>query len=174
MIILGYLFTVINYIFYCASRFLADKKYILLMDLIAKIFTVLGLYCLGSLSGAITFIITFFMLIFANIKERHQQKWLFLFILLQLLYFATLVYQYDGLPSILIFITSSVNMLCVWWFNPQNMRLVGGLNSVLFLLYQISIKNWAGLIEILVILSNLISYLKYRPKKKNLIPLYKK
>lgn len=167
MIILGYLFTVINYIFYCLSRFLAEKKHILFMDLIAKLFTVLGLYCLNSLSGAICFSITFFLLIAANIKERKNKKWLFLFIVFQFLYLLTFIFQYDGWPSFLVFVTSSVNLLCVWWLSPQNMRFVGGINSIFFLLYQISIKNWAGLIEILVILSNLFSYLKYSTKNKN-------
>lgn len=77
MIILGYLFTVINYVFYCLSRFMAEKKHILFMDLIAKIFTILGLYCLNSLSGAICFTITFFLLIAANIKERKKMVFAF-------------------------------------------------------------------------------------------------
>ena len=42
----------------------------------------------------------------------------------------------------------------------------GGLNSFLFLGYQISIKNWAGLLEILVIISNFASFLKYKKKSK--------
>jgi len=166
MIILGYLFTVINYVFYCISRFAAKKTTILFLDLIAKIFTILGLYCLGSLSGAICFIITFFLLIVANIKEQYNKKWMLGFIIFQSLYILTLIYQYDGLPSILIFATSSVNLLCVWWLSPQNMRIVGGINSFFFLGYQISIKNWAGLIEILVILSNALSYLKYKVQNK--------
>lgn len=166
MIALGYLFTVINYVFYCISRFAEKKTTILFLDLIAKIFTILGLYCLGSLSGAISFIITFFLLIVANIKEQKNKKWLLGFIIFQTLYILTVIYQYDGLPSILIFGTSSVNLLCVWWLSPQNMRVVGGFNSIFYLAYQISIKNWAGLIEILVILSNALSYLKYRAATK--------
>ena len=167
MIFLGYLFTVINYAFYCASRFMAKKEHILLMDLVAKIFTILGLYCLNSLSGAFSFTITFFLLIVANIKERKNTRWFFIFILFQALYLAIMIMQYDGYPAILIFTTSSINLFCIWWLSPQNMRFIGGLNSVLFLLYQISIKNWAGLIEILVILSNIASYLKYRKIKPN-------
>ena len=108
--------------------------------------------------------ITFFLLIAANIKERKNQRWLLLFIVFQTLYLLTFIFQYDGWPSLLVFVTSSVNLLCVWWLSPQNMRFIGGINSIFFLLYQISIKNWAGLIEILVVLSNLLSYLKYRKK----------
>lgn len=164
MIILGYIFTIINYIFYCFSRFMVKKEHILLMDLIAKIFTILGLYCLNSLSGATSFCITFFLLIVANIKERKNKRWLFYFIIFQLLYLLTVIFRYDGLLSLLVFTTSSVNLFCIWWLSPQNMRFVGGINSVFYLLYQISIKNWAGLTKIFVILSNLISYLKYMKK----------
>lgn len=36
------------------------------------------------------------------------------------------------------------------------------INCFTYLAYQISIKNWAGLLEILVILSNFFSFLKYK------------
>ena len=42
------------------------------------------------------------------------------------------------------------------------MRFLGVPCSVLYLEYQISIKNWVGLLEILVILSNIISFRKYK------------
>lgn len=164
MVFLGYLFTAINYAFYCASRFAAKKEMILFMDLISKIFTILGLYCLNSLSGALSFSVTFFLLVVANIKERKNKKWTAGFIFFQLAYLFILIFNFEGISSLLVFTTSSISLTCTWWLVPQKMRIVGGLNSVLFLLYQISIKNWAGLIEILVILSNLISYLKYRKK----------
>lgn len=165
MIILGYLFTVINYIFYCISRFLVDKKNILLMDLIAKIFTILGLACLNSYSGAISFCITFALLIVANIKERKNKNWTLFFILFQISYVITLFLKYEGISSTLVFISCTINLICVWWLSPQKMRLLGCAGSVIYLLYQISIKNWVGLIEILVILSNFASYLKYRKKE---------
>ena len=161
MIALGYIFTVINYVLYCASRFAVSKKTILLMDLVAKVFTVMGLYCLNSLSGAAVFCITFVLLIAANIKERLDKKCLWGFIVFQALYTIALFYTYDGISSILVFLSATINLLCIWWFAPQNMRLVGGFNCIIYLAYQISIKNWAGLIEILVLISNFAAYIKY-------------
>ena len=76
MIILGYIFTILNYACYCLSRFMKQKVAILTLDLIAKIFTALGLYCLNSLSGAYIYILAFAMLIIANIKERLNKKWI--------------------------------------------------------------------------------------------------
>ena len=166
MIILGYIFTVINYFLYCLSRFVRDKKNMLLIDLLAKIFTVLGLYCLGSLSGAYSFGITFFLLIVANIKERLGVKWIVGFIFFQVLYTLILILTYQGISSILIFIVSSLKLTSTWWLIPQKIRIVGMCNSVLFLGYQIAIKNWAGLLEIFVMLSNLIAYLKYQSQKQ--------
>lgn len=164
MVYLGYLFTLINYGFYCFSRFFKTKQWMLLGDLAAKVFTCLGLYCLGSLSGAYAFIITFFMLIVANLKEKYQKRWVILYILFQALYILVLFYQFEGISSILVFITSSITLVCVWFFNPQKMRFIGGINSILYLGYQLSIKNWVGLLEIMVIYSNFKAFMKYRAK----------
>ncbi|MBO4643116.1 MAG: YgjV family protein, partial [Alphaproteobacteria bacterium] len=51
-------------------------------------------------------------------------------------------------------------LFCVWWLSPQKIRFIGGFNSFLYLAYQISIKNWAGLIEIFVIVSNFAAFFK--------------
>ena len=162
VIFLGYFFTVLNYACYCISRYAKTKQMMLLLDLAAKIFTILGLYCLGSLSGAYIFCVTFFLLIIANIKEKKQKKWLPLYLLFQGLYLAILICAFEGISSILVFTTSSITLWCIWWLPPQRMRLIGGWNSVLYLLYQISIKNWAGLIELAVIYCNFAAYLKYK------------
>jgi hypothetical protein len=139
-----------------------QKQLMLLLDLLAKIFTIIGLYLLDSLSGASSFIVMFLLLIVANIKEKLNKKWLFGYLLFQLLYLIVLFYTYEGISSVLVVLSSSITLLCIWWLPPQQMRFVGGLNCFVFLAYQISIKNWAGLLEILVIISNLFSYLKYR------------
>lgn len=162
MVYLGYLFTLINYGFYCSSRFFKTKLQMLLGDLAAKVFTVLGLYCVGSLSGAYGFIITFFMLIAANIKEKYQKQWLLGYLVFQGLYIFVLFYQFEGLSSILVCVSLSINLLCVWFFNPQKMRFVGGINSIIYLAYQLIIKNWAGLAELIVIYSNFKAFMKYR------------
>ena len=162
MIWLGYFFTAVNYECYCLSRFMRHKKMMLLLDLLAKVFTSIGLYCLNSLSGAYVFIAVFFMLIVANIKERLNKRWLLGYIFFQSVYLIILYFTYVGISSILAITTVSVTLFCIWWLPPQQMRVVGGLNSFTFLAYQISIKNWAGLLEILVIVSNFLAFMKYK------------
>lgn len=166
MIWLGYLFTAINYGCYCLSRFMKNKKMMLFWDLMAKVFTALGFYFLGSLSGAYLFVAGFFMLITANVKEQLAKKWLPVYIFFQTLYLAVLFCTYNGISSILFTITASVTLFCVWWMPPQKMRIIGAWNSFLFLAGQISIRNWAGLLEILVIISNFMAFFKYKKLKK--------
>ena len=167
MILLGYLFTVLNYIIYCVSRFTQSKKAMLLGDLLSKIFMALGLYFLNSLSGAYMTVVIFFMLIIVNIKEQLNKKWEYWYVFFQGLYFIILFFTYDGFPSILITTTVSTALFSVWWLQPQQMRLVSFFNGFTYLAYQISIKNWAGLLEILLILSNFLSFLKYRKADKS-------
>ena len=166
MIWLGYLFTFLNYVCYCLSRFMKHKSMMLLLDLISKILTAIGMYFLNSLSGAYIFIAVFFMLIVANIKEYLNKKWLFGYLFFQSIYLAILYYTYVDASSVLVVMTVSITLFCIWWLRPQQMRVIGGINGFTFLAYQISIKNRAGLLEIFVIISNFISYLKYKKLNK--------
>ena len=165
MIFWGYFFTIINYVGFCASRFMKTKQQMLLLDLVAKIFTILGLYCLGSMTGVWSFVLMFVWLIVANIKEKYGKKWWLGFILFQILYFVILFYTYVDISSVLVFLSASIYLYCTWWLPPQQIRVIGGFNSFLYLAYQICIKNWAGLIEIFVIISNFAAFFKNREKK---------
>lgn len=169
MVILGYVFTVINYVCYCISRFAKEKKTILLLDVVAKIFTIMGLYCLGSLTGSYNMILMLILLLVANYKERNTEKFGIIatvtgYIVFQVIYLVICYYTFCGLSSLLVTISSSVTLLCIWWLSPQKMRVVGGFNSFVYLSYQISIRNWAGLIEIFVIISNFVAFWKYKHK----------
>ena len=132
------------------------------LDLIAKIFTVIALYCFNSLSGAYIYMTAFAMLIIANIKERIHKEWLWAYVLFQSLYFIILYTTYVGISSVLVVLTASIKLFSVWFLPPQKMRFLGGINSLTFLAYQISIKNWAGLLEIFSFVSNFWAYFKYR------------
>ena len=159
---LGYLFTVFNYIFYCGSRFCKKKYQMLTLDILAKISTFLALFCLGSLSGAYSMMVSFLILLVSTVKERKEKVWAPMYVLFQLLLILILIFRFEGISSILVFLTSSVSLLSVWWLRPQGMRVAGLITSVTSLLYQLSIRNWAGLLEIFVICSNVLSYVRYR------------
>lgn len=161
-ILLGYFFTVLNYAFYCASRFLRKKHNMLTLDLLAKISSVIGLAFLGSLGGAYSMVVNFGYLISANIKERQGKRWPGLYILFQGLLLWVMVHNFVGISSVLVFCSTSIALFAVWWLPPQKMRLAGLTANCFTLAYHLSLQNWAGLCEFAVIASNLTSYLKYR------------
>ncbi len=163
--LLGYVFTVFNYVFYCGSRFCRKKYQMLTLDLLAKLSTFVALYCLDSLSGAYSMFVSFLILIAANIKERKNGRWFIPYVIFQFLLVVIMIWKFAGVSSILVFMTSTISLLSVWWLNPQKMRIAGMATSILSLLYQISIKNWAGLLEIIVICSNAASFTKYKNEK---------
>lgn len=162
---LGYLFTVFNYLFYCGSRFCKKKYQMLTLDILAKISTFLALFFLGSLSGAYSMFLSFLILLVSTVKEQKGKIWAPVYGLFQLLLILVLVLRFEGISSVLVFLTSSVSLLSVWWLRPQGMRVAGLVTSVTSLMYQLSIRNWAGLLEIFVICSNVLSYVKYRKKR---------
>lgn len=162
----GYAFTALNYLLYCVSRFCKKKYQMLMVDLFAKIAFVTGLVFMGSLSGAYSILANFFWLIFANVKERKGKRWPLAYLFFQILLVCIMVFQYEGISSVLVFISSTITLVSTWWLSPQQMRMTGIPVNIITLAYQLSIKNWAGLCELAVIASTLISYAKYRDQKK--------
>ena len=160
--ILGYILTGLSDVSYWLSRFMKKKKDMLALNLLAKIFTVLSLFFLNSLTGAYNMTIAIILLIIANIKERKNKKWTPLYFVFVFAYIIILISTFPGISSILVFITSNLSLICIWFLPPQKMRLVGFYTSGIYLGYQLSIKNWAGLLEIFVILSNYLSFKKYK------------
>jgi hypothetical protein len=134
----------------------------LTFDLIAKIFMMFGLYCFNSLSGVYIYILAFAMLIVANVKERLNKKWFWIYIVFQSLYFMVLCFTFIGISSVLIVLTASIKLYSVWFLRPQKMRIVASFNALIHLTYMLCIKNWAGLLEIFPLSSNILSYLKYK------------
>lgn len=161
-LMLGYLFTIFNYVFYCISRFCNKKYQMLTLDLLAKFSTFVALYFLNALSGAYSMLASFVILIVANIKIRRNERWLPGYVLFQILLVAIMIWKFAGISSILVFLTSTISLISIWWLSPQKMRIAGMATSISSLLYQLSIRNWAGLLEIVVICSNTLSFLKYK------------
>ena len=84
------------------------------------------------------------------------------FLFFQFLYILVMFLTYEGIPSVLIFITLSINLFALWWLRPQGIRMLGIISSIFLVTYQIMIQNWVGLLEIFVVISNITSFLKYK------------
>lgn len=165
LVILGYSLTGLNYILYCTSRFCKEKKNMLLLDIFAKIVTIISFICLNSYTGVGVMIIQLILLFVAHCKETHtinKKLSISIFVGFMLMYLANAIFTYNGIASSLVTLTGILCMIGIWWLKPQNMRKLGLLISVIYLIFQISIKNWAGLLEICVLIANATSLIKYR------------
>ncbi len=168
MIIGAYILTTINYILYCSSRFCKKKSAMLLLDIIAKIITSLSFVLLSSYtgSGLMAFAIVTLLLIYLK-EQRGFPKWLSdsLFGVCLIVYVLIFVKTYDGFTSILIFVSSALCLLSNWYLPPQKMRLMGFPISLMYLWYQLALKNYVALLEVFVIVSNLVAFIKYNRLK---------
>ena len=167
MLIIAYIATVINYLCYCVSRYCKAKKGMVSLDLAAKLFSMIALILLGSLTGGFNMALSFVLLIIIRIRE----KWNFseianvlLFSVFLCGYIGILIFTFQGLPSVLTFLTSSLTLTGLCFLSPQGMRKIGIFASLLYLCYMLSIKNWVGLLEVLVLFSNISSYLYYKKR----------
>lgn len=163
MLVLGYLFMILNYISFCLGIFCREKKWILTLEVLSRLFTILGLYCFNSLTGAYNSILLLIALSILNIRERiSDNKMTWLYVIFQSVLCVIFYKTYIGVSSILVFVSSSVCLFHNWFMPPQLMRLIGGCNCVIYLIYQLSIGNWAGFSELIVIVCTFSSYIKYR------------
>lgn len=167
MIFWGYFFATCSYLTYCIGRFLKLKKGMLLFDLLSKPLMAIALYFFNSLSGAYILLVACLVLIVSNIKERLHTRWLAAYILFQLLYLIIFYHTYIGLSSILITTCVSITLFSIWWLPPQKMRLIGGFNGLTSLTYHLSLHNWLGIMEVVVMASNFAAYFKMRKKRKS-------
>ena len=169
MVVIAYIFTVINYICYCVSRYCKSKSQMVSLDLLAKLSSIIALILLNSLTGGFNMSVSIVLLIVIKIREKKELPMklnTILFVLFCVLYIVILVFTYNGLSSMLSFITSMLILIGLWYLKPQGMRMIGIAASLFCLSYMISISNWAGLLEILVLFSNISSYLYYRKGNK--------
>lgn len=157
---LGYIFTIISYAVYCVGRYCKNKSGMLYTDILSKIIASAGFLYLHSYTAVGNMLGGIAVLCLASLKEKRQRKWIPIFVTLELMYVAILLNTIQGISSVIIFITSTISLYNIWWNNPQKMRILGIVNSIIYTGFQISIKNWAGFLEIFVISSNISSYLK--------------
>ena len=168
-VVLGYIFTILSYLIFFISRFCKEKKNLLFLDILSKILIMISLFFLHSTTGMFTMGLLIIILILAKIKETcNFNKYLsiFLFTLFCIIYLVNMILTFEGISSILVTIVAYIVLISIWWCNPQQIRILGLFDCIFYFCYQISIKNWAGMLEILSIISNILSFIKYKKTKE--------
>lgn len=171
MILAGYIFSAINYLFYCVGRFTKKKPAILMFSLVALCMAGISNYCFGSLTGSLALFVQIPIVILSYINEKKPlQNWLrcciyeVAFLLITLI----LIFTFQGITSILIYIATNLSIYSYWWMDEQGMRIAGIFIGIAFFVYCMSIENYLGFLELCVIFANLVSYAIYKNRIKQI------
>jgi len=159
---MGQLLGFVYALFLIISNFGKTTKHILFMQTIAFFFKTLHYYLLGGISGFLTSLISMIRnLIFYKIKE--SKLWTTLFILIYLIIgIITLKDIYTLLP-VLATITYTI---VINYNNPKYLRYGIFITSLTWLIYNIYIISYSGIIiQIVMIISNIIAIIKLDKKR---------
>lgn len=163
-LIMGTVSTVSVCIIYCVSRFQKSKKAILTLDLIAKVLTILMFFFFSEKTGIFSEIIGLTVLITANIRERKGVVLKELYYAYMIVYFIVLLFTFDGVSSVLCTAVAMISVTSNWWFGPQQMRIADIVICCCMFILDMSMGNFAGFTELIIMTCNIASFIKYRKK----------
>lgn len=162
MIYIGYVLTILSIILYAIGLQFKKKVHIILSQIICKLLTAISLFCFYSMSGVWLSIMSLGVLFISYLKESTNKDYKIFYFIFQLIYISILIITFDGISSILVFIGSSLSLFSLFWLREQPLRIVGFVKSIIYLIYQLVIGNWAGLTETIILYSYVSSYIKYK------------
>ena len=165
MNLLGQILTFVSYLVYWVSRFLPKKNKILIYDIFSRVIAIIGFLCLKTYSGIAN---SLFIIIGRNNLSRYVINkpfkikllaFILLLIDLLLLCFAT----NSGVATIFLLINSIINLYGCVMTSAQTMRILTMIGTIPYGFFMLYSYNMTGVVcEVICLLVNLISYLKYR------------
>jgi hypothetical protein len=149
--------------FFIASYQIKSNKALFLCQLIGSAVFCIQFFIMGAYTGAVSLIINIIKnLLLIKVKDW---KWvsskLTMFVIIAMLFVAT-IYTWDGIISLLPFISFAATTIGYWTNNAQKIRLSQFIGSPCILLYDILIRSWGGVLsESITLLSIIISVIRF-------------
>ena len=165
--ILGYTFSIINYAFYGIGRFMKKKSAILAFCLLSLLAAAISCYFFNSLSGYYLLLTQIVIVLLAYIKEKKPFPKVVqyaIYVAAQLFITLATIFTFQGISSIFCYISVTIGILSNWWFNEQKIRNCGVAICFFSFLYNMSIKNYIGVLELAIMIMNIVSYCIYKNK----------
>ena len=161
----------IGYTILATSYYKKEKKKILIMQIIAYIMFTIHYYLLSGITGAICNLIGLFALITIYTFEKYKWKnkniiACFFILMLIIINIATFQNFYSIFPMI-----ASVIVIISFLLNNENdIRMIGVLSAVCWLIYAIVYKSYVAIIfELITFIATLGAFLKNSQKEKDII-----
>ncbi len=166
MTILGYIFTLLGYISYWVGRFFKKKSIMMLTNSLSSFFYILSFLCFGSYNGVSNSVLVVLRGLCVNLKDKLNKKMYWLYSLFVIGFITNAIIFWQGFASIFATICMLINITANWFFDSQKLRLSTCIASIFYMLFLFCIGNYVGIsLETTIILSNLISFFKFRKKE---------
>ena len=149
--------------FFLASYQIKSNRALFLCQMIGSLIFCIQFFIMGAYSGAVSLIINIIRnLLLIKIKDW---KWVgsrvTMFVIIAML-LAVTIYTWDGLISILPFLSVTATTIGYWSNNAQKIRLSQFIGSPCVLLYDILIRSWGGVLsESITLMSIIISVIRF-------------
>lgn len=141
------------------------RRAILLWQIISICFWVVHYSFLGALAGA--------LLIFANgivtivFIYKESKRWLAssgVLVAALLLVLAVAAYSWDGYSSVWSLLGVASIIIAKWQINPRHIKLISIVASIFWIIYDILVGSWGGIVtESVIIISILVSLTRNAP-----------
>ena len=150
--IIGFIYA----LFLMISNFGKTAKHILMLQTISFFFKSFHYYLLGGLSGFLTSVISMIRnLLFYKIKSK---IWTIIFIII---YVIIGIFTYSSIFTIFPVLATIIYTLIINYNNPKYLRYGMFLTSLTWLIYNIYIFSYSGIItQVIMIISNIIAIIK--------------
>ena len=151
------------------SYFKKEKRQILFMQIVAYIFFVIYYYLLSGITGAICNLIGLFALVTIYLFEKYKLKNKFgISMFFILLLFIVNIMTFQNWYSIFPMIASTIVIISFLENNENDIRWIGVLAALCWLLYAIVYKAYiAILFEVVTFVNVYMALIKNMPKKEN-------
>ena len=162
--IFGQILTLISYLIFWYSRFKKDKKNILLLDNVSRIFAIVAFIFLGTYDGIKNTVFVILRNFLGQITDKKKTLYkITTFLLMLSILIIMYVANFNGISTICIAICGIANLYGTIMCNAQGIRIFGMIGSGFYTTFMILTGNTIGIIcEIICFTVMLISFLKYR------------
>lgn len=161
--ILGQILTLISYLIFWISRFLKNKKNILLWDNISRIFAIISFYFLNTFDGIKNTLYVILRNILGQITNKKEKNIkLITFCVMIIILIVMYCINFKGLSTLCVSICGILNLYGVIMCDEQGIRIFGMIGSIFYIVFLFLTANLVGTIcEIICFSMMFISYLKY-------------
>lgn len=165
-LIVGQILTFISYFVFWISRFIKNKKNILLWDNVSRIVAIISFIFLGTYDGIKNTLYVVLRNILGQITDKKAKKYkVITFIIMIVLLVLMYTFDYHGISTVCIALCGILNLYGVIICNEQGIRLFGMFGSSFYALFMVFTGNITGVIcEIICFFVMLMSYIKYKNK----------